>query len=242
MEIKFTKNGEKFVSEFTATADFNLHLEGVVEGKVKVYQRSTAGGEYAYVRAATPYPSFSKVYDYDFSALVYPKYIKVVTDVEPEYAEVVTDGEVTEIKSQSKEIEVTSNGTTEVAPDTGFAYLNSVKVKTNVSSSGGGARNIKYYDVTRIDSEGKLGFIYYANASKTPDTIFGAAYLIPMAIDGGLNQEFANRVTAVALDFDSIIIKTAEEEQRVEAVKDFIFQFDITEITEEEFYNLNVEV
>jgi hypothetical protein len=92
MEIKFTKNGEKFVSEFTATADFNLHLEGVVEGKVKVYQRSTAGGEYAYVRAATPYPSFSKVYDYDFSALVYPKYIKVVTDAEPTMA-VVTFNE-----------------------------------------------------------------------------------------------------------------------------------------------------
>jgi hypothetical protein len=104
---------------------------------------------------------------------------------------------------------------------------------------GGEKRNIKYYDVTRIDSEGKLGFIYYANASKTPDTIFGAAYLIPMAIDGDLNQEFANRVTAVALDFDSIIIKTAEEEQRVEAIKDFTLQFDLTEITEEEFYSFD---
>lgn len=94
MELKFTKDGEKFISEFTATADFNLHLEGVVEGNVKVYQRSTAGGEYAYVRGATPYPSFSDVYDYDFSALVYPKSIKVVTNVEPVVAEVVTDGEV----------------------------------------------------------------------------------------------------------------------------------------------------
>jgi hypothetical protein len=90
MELKFTKDGEKFISEFTATADFNLHLEGVVEGNVKVYQRGTASGEYAYVRTATPYPSFSSVYDCDFSALVYPKYIKVECPVQPTMAVVTT--------------------------------------------------------------------------------------------------------------------------------------------------------
>ena len=83
MEINFQKVGDVYVSEFTATADFNLHLEGVVEGNVKVYQRGTSSGEYAYVKTATPYPSFSKVYDYDFSALVYPKYIKVSCPIMP---------------------------------------------------------------------------------------------------------------------------------------------------------------
>jgi hypothetical protein len=51
---------------------------------------------------------------------------------------VTTDGEITEIKSQSKEVEVTANGTMDITPDAGFSYLNSVKVKTNVPTSGGG--------------------------------------------------------------------------------------------------------
>jgi hypothetical protein len=86
MDLNFNKEGNVFVAEFEATADFNIHIEGVAEGKVYIYQRSTAEGEYAYVRAATPYPSFSKIYDCDFSALVYPKYIRVVTDAEPTMA------------------------------------------------------------------------------------------------------------------------------------------------------------
>jgi hypothetical protein len=92
MEINFQKVGDIFVSEFEVTADFNLHLEGVVEGNVKVYQRGTPSGGYAYVRTATPYPSFSKVYDFDLSALVYPKYIKVECPEQPSKA-VVTFAE-----------------------------------------------------------------------------------------------------------------------------------------------------
>ena len=88
MEINFTKQDGAWVAEFEATSDFNLHIEGVVEGNVKVYQRGSASGGYAYVRGATPYPSFSNIYDMDFSALVYPKYIKVVCATEPTMAEV----------------------------------------------------------------------------------------------------------------------------------------------------------
>lgn len=73
---------------------------------------------------------------------MYPKYIKIVSKVEPTYAAITTDGEVTEIKTQSKEIEITSNGITNITPDSGFTYLNSVKVKTNVPTSGGGGVEI----------------------------------------------------------------------------------------------------
>jgi hypothetical protein len=83
MDLNFNKEGNVFVAEFEATADFNLHIEGVKEGDVLVFQRGTADGEYAYVRAATPYPSFTTVYDFDFAALVYPKYIKVECNVMP---------------------------------------------------------------------------------------------------------------------------------------------------------------
>lgn len=86
MEINFTKDGNGFVSEFEATGDFNLHIEGVPEGSISVYQRGTSYGSYAYVKGSTPYPSAGNVFDYDFSALVYPKYIKVICSTKPTMA------------------------------------------------------------------------------------------------------------------------------------------------------------
>ena len=87
MELVFSKNANGYyVAEFKATSDFNLHIEGVAEGNVKVHQRSTSEGEYAYVRRATPYPSFANVYDFDFTAAIYPKWIKVECPNEPSKA------------------------------------------------------------------------------------------------------------------------------------------------------------
>lgn len=99
MELVFTKNDSgSWYAEFEVTADFNLHIEGVAEGNVRVYQRSTPDGEYADVRGATPYPSFGHVYDFDFAALIYPKYIKVVCPNEPTKAEITCpNGEVNQI-------------------------------------------------------------------------------------------------------------------------------------------------
>lgn len=138
MTIEFLKKEEGWVAEFEATADFNLHLEGVVEGNVNIYQRTTASGGYTLVRGATPYPSYGNVYDYDFASLVYPKFIKVVCPNEPSSAEVMSTGEVTELKYQEKSVDVIENGLTEVAPDAGFAGLAKVSVNVNVPTSGEG--------------------------------------------------------------------------------------------------------
>lgn len=86
MELVFTKENGRWVAEFEVTGDFNLHVEGVTDGNVAVYQRGASSGEYAFVRNAVAYPSYGKVYDYDFAALVYPKYIKIVSEVEPTMA------------------------------------------------------------------------------------------------------------------------------------------------------------
>lgn len=94
MELKFNKSEEGWVAEFKVTSSFSLHIEGVVEGNVKVYQRSTPSGEYAYTREGTPSTSYGKVYDFTFPVLVGPKFMKVVCVTEPTYGEVVTDGEV----------------------------------------------------------------------------------------------------------------------------------------------------
>jgi hypothetical protein len=50
-----------------------------------------------------------------------------------------------DIKIQDKEIEITSNGTTEVTPDEGFTALNSVSVNVNVPQSGGTELEGEYF-------------------------------------------------------------------------------------------------
>ena len=156
MELKFTKEHGGWVSEFEATADFNLHVEGVYEGNVSIYQRGTAGGGYAFVKDSRPAPSAGTVYDYDFTSLVYPKFIKVVCTDEPAYAEVVTTGEVTELKHQSKAVEITANGTTSITPDAGFAALNAVEVKVNVPTSGGSASGENTYEYIDVRGMGEM--------------------------------------------------------------------------------------
>lgn len=85
MELTFQKSADRWIAEFEAHADFNLHLEGVLGGDILVYQR-TAGSGYAYVNDATPIPSYANVYDYDFTGVVFPKSIKVVSETMPTMA------------------------------------------------------------------------------------------------------------------------------------------------------------
>lgn len=91
MEITFSKSGASWISEFQVSGAFNLHIEGVYEGDIRIYQRGTSTGAYSYVKGSTPSPSAGNVYDSDFSALVYPKYIKVVCNTKPTMAVVTTN-------------------------------------------------------------------------------------------------------------------------------------------------------
>ena len=90
-DLRFTKNNDtqEYVAEVVVNADFNIHLERVSNGGLKIYQKN---GEYAEAvdgRTATergfdmvavpniiPYNS-GIIFDYDFSALVYPKTIRI---------------------------------------------------------------------------------------------------------------------------------------------------------------------
>lgn len=90
MELNFieTIEGKEWEVEFEVPSDFNLHLERVSNGSLVVYQRGSADGEYAAAFVKGVYEG-ERVIDYDFGALVYPKYIKVVSGSE------VVRGEVT---------------------------------------------------------------------------------------------------------------------------------------------------
>lgn len=86
-ELSFTNEGSKYVCEFEVSSDFNLHLERDKGGFLFLYQRSSDGGSYDSVGDAKFAPHDS-IIDYDCTALVYPKTIKIVSEVEPTYAAV----------------------------------------------------------------------------------------------------------------------------------------------------------
>ena len=81
MELTFTKAGGLYVAEFTVEGDFNIHIEKDA-GNIRILQSSVQDGQYDYVRNANINAN-DGVIDFDFTALVYPKYIRVESKVMP---------------------------------------------------------------------------------------------------------------------------------------------------------------
>lgn len=87
MDLIFEKKEQYFgkdaawVSEFEVTADFNLHVERISGGRFLVYQKSVADGEYDLVDGLG-YKDHKDVIDITLWDLVYPKWIKVVSEAE----------------------------------------------------------------------------------------------------------------------------------------------------------------
>lgn len=82
MNIQFKKEGVLWIAEFEATSDFNLHLEREGTGSLRVMQRTTPDGPYDHIRGGS-FNYNDKVLDVDFTAVVYPKWIQVVSMAEP---------------------------------------------------------------------------------------------------------------------------------------------------------------
>ena len=127
-----------YIAEFRADKEFNIHIERPEPGYISMQQNSAEGGKYAAVDDWGTQNNDKLIIDYESGYFVTPKFIKIISKVEPTYAAITTDGDVVEIKAQEKSVELTANGTTEVTPDSGFAYLSKVSVKTNVPQSGEG--------------------------------------------------------------------------------------------------------
>jgi hypothetical protein len=137
MDLNFELQGGYFISEFEVTSDFNLHIEKDPIGQFIVYQR-TAGGAYDLVADFGKNKGDDPVIDYDFSALVYPKYIQIKSSVKPVVATITTDGEVNELVYQEKSINITSNGEVAISADSGYNGLAKVNVNVDVPQNSGG--------------------------------------------------------------------------------------------------------
>ncbi len=96
MELNFTKDGKNFVAEFEASAEFNLHIERSKSGDIRMYQRTTPSGGFALVEGFQLSSKWQEVIDTDtIGGMVYPKTIRIVSEVEPTYAEVTSNGTIT---------------------------------------------------------------------------------------------------------------------------------------------------
>lgn len=80
MEISITQKGKNYVGEFTVTEDFNLHVEKSREGYLLISQRTTEFGEYASLQDARDIFR-NKILDIDIQAVIYPKHIRIVSEV-----------------------------------------------------------------------------------------------------------------------------------------------------------------
>lgn len=85
MDLIFNQVGSKYEAEFVATADFNLHIEKRGAGYMYIAQRGSETGSYD---VAHSFGTADAVIDTDVTALVYPKYIKIVSEVKPTMAEI----------------------------------------------------------------------------------------------------------------------------------------------------------
>lgn len=91
MELNFVKENEVYRATAVVANDFNLHLEMVQGGQVRIDVDSTSTGKYANAFIGQVYDD--GIFDYDFDARVYPKQIRITT------TSLVTKGVVTEVEA-----------------------------------------------------------------------------------------------------------------------------------------------
>ena len=239
MELVFHKENGLYITEFEVTSDFNVHLERSKGGKVSFYQKTT-DGNYDHIEKLSK--NIDKVFDYDFQALVYPKIIKITSECEFDVASLSTDGEVTEIKSQSKEVEIVSNGVTEIAPDAGFGYLSGVKVNVNVPTGGGesgGGSNYIYFDLSGYSSDSREKSATFMGASLVKIPSSGVQPIMLANSMFGTSQ-LIRSLTAVAIDSSATLLdaSTNTSQNIMDILRAQVPTLDsLPTLTKEEFYN-----
>ena len=241
MDLNFELQGGYFISEFEVTSDFNLHIEKDPIGEFLVYQR-TAGGQYDLIQNFKKDKGNDSIIDYDFQALVYPKWIKIKSSVKPIVAAITTDGEINEVVYQAKNIEITSNGTTKITADTGYTALSSVNVKVNVPTEGGGDI-MEYLLVEELPNELWELVSGFASFYKVYYNSTGTWAIYP-ANAFSVSEIKSNSLYAICLDFQSEYIGPEPFNGKL---IDMFIKMGLKErldtvprITKEEFYSLEL--
>lgn len=87
MELNFKNKGGAYEAQVKVEGDFNIHVERPKTSLLKIYQKSSEEGQYA-SESSWGSSKEPKVIDEDFSMLVYPKVVKIVSGAPVEKASV----------------------------------------------------------------------------------------------------------------------------------------------------------
>lgn len=90
MDINFVEDGNKYVAEIQVTADFNLHIEREERGFIFVEQKTVEDGAYDSIKGLNM-TYVDPVIDMDFTGVIYPKWIRIVSKVMPTKAVLTTN-------------------------------------------------------------------------------------------------------------------------------------------------------
>ena len=109
MELAFTKVGDRYVASFTATGNFNIHLEKPTGGTLGTIfkQSSVEGAKSDGIKGLYLTPQ-ERVLDTSVIVPIPPMYITIESDVLPTMA-VVTAGEGAEVGYSEAQISDTLN-------------------------------------------------------------------------------------------------------------------------------------
>lgn len=85
--LTFNKVGEVYQVDFTANADYALHIEREEAGRFFIKQRTGSSGEYADCVLPYEIDNIGKVMDYTFSHGVYPMNVRIISETPVTIAE-----------------------------------------------------------------------------------------------------------------------------------------------------------
>lgn len=92
MELEFIKKGSNYEAEFEATSNFNLHVERTKSGRISLFQK--ASGEVNYASQSTYNDNNApRIINTDVSSLVYPKFVKIVSNIPVEKCVITMEDE-----------------------------------------------------------------------------------------------------------------------------------------------------
>lgn len=85
--LNFQKNNNYYIAEVEVASDFNLHIERETAGYLILKVRTSPTGKFDSIKGFKAREN-DQVIDYDFSALVYPKVLRILSEVNPTLAEI----------------------------------------------------------------------------------------------------------------------------------------------------------
>lgn len=142
-------------------------------------------------------------------------------------------GEVFDSTLQTKEIEITQSGTTEIVADADFLALKKVNLNVNVQGGGG---SVEYLDVSGLDNDLQTMLLSYSAMVRA--IVDGAIYIIP-SINAYQQNIATSKIKAVGVAWEQSVYMSVSgmPKMTIKEVLTMMTNIDsLPRLTKEEFY------